>query len=93
MAWDGAVPREGEDRAKAGSVTRPALACTQPYLCVYLCVQLYVCICVCVCVYECVCIVRARTCVCVCVCVCVCPCMRKTWHLEGRGCVDCMPVW
>jgi len=62
----------------------------QVYLCVPLCVRLFVCVyvrvcaCVCMCVcahcrYNCVCLF-ACTCLCVCVYVCVCACVCMCWQ-------------
>jgi len=46
------------------------------WVCVYVCVFVYVCVCVCMCVYVCVCVCMCvYVCICVCMCVCVCLCV------------------
>ena len=48
------------------------------YVCMYVCMYVYVCVCMCMYVYVCVCVCMCMcvyVCVCVCVCVCMCVCV------------------
>ena len=59
--------------AYSNSLRTPYESKTSVYVCVCVCISMYVCMCVyvCVCVYVCMC-VCVYVCMCVCMCVCVC---------------------
>ena len=62
------------------------------YICMYVCMYIFVCVCVCVCVFcvfvfVCVCVCLFCVCVCVCVCVCTCVCMCARVRVCMRACV------